>query len=322
MCVLVASAAGFEFEMTEVFSIVSGTAPPQQQNEHFGCSSEEQGGGSGRCVVSEVLVQGDTTPVEIFTHTGPALTTFVLAIEGETTKTMATTTAISTNSEPSGNSNSGFFANRAAVIGTFLAVGIVVIAVIVFLLLFRYRHKARERSVPGSEDSVRPFDLKYHPPDVLPPIPESSGHNSSSFRPFDMKYEQPTIEPAGQATPSSSMRQALELSSSSAPQNPEPSPSPLSRPNSSHSTIQTTSTPTIRQMHLQQEADAFRQQVRELQQTVNASNAGVQVAMARILGHIQALEVQLNSDWARGLTDEPPPTYTSADSRTNGCEHS
>ncbi|KAF5335888.1 hypothetical protein D9758_017545 [Tetrapyrgos nigripes] len=313
--------------------------------------------------------------VTTFTGTGPAVTTLVVTVGGETTKTIATTTATPTNSEPSGNSNSGtvetvatstnsepsgnsnsgtvetaatstssepsgnsnsgtvetaatstnsepsgnstsgFFANRVAVIGTFLAVGIVIIAVIVFLLLFVYRRKTRKRSVSGSEIGVQPFDLP--PGYVSSSIPEGAGHSSSSLRPFGLKYNQSTIEPANQATPSSSVRQALELNSTSAPQNPEPSPSPLSHPNSSHSTIQTTSAPTVRQMHLQQEANDLHQQVRELQQTVNASNAGVQAAMARILGHIQALEVQFNSDWARGLTDEQPPTYTTVDSMTN-----
>ncbi|THU96996.1 hypothetical protein K435DRAFT_890653 [Dendrothele bispora CBS 962.96] len=78
------------------------------------------------------------------------------------------------------------------------------------------------------------------------------------------------------------------------------------------SVIGSTSTATVRQMQLQEEADDLRQQVRQLQQTVDTSNddmQGMQVAMRRMMEHILSLESQLNSDWARGLTDEPPPMY-------------
>ncbi|THU92690.1 hypothetical protein K435DRAFT_800250 [Dendrothele bispora CBS 962.96] len=78
------------------------------------------------------------------------------------------------------------------------------------------------------------------------------------------------------------------------------------------SVIGSTSTATVRQMQLQEEADDLRQQVRQLQQAVDTSNddmQGMQVAMRRMMEHILSLESQLNSDWARGLTDEPPPMY-------------
>ncbi|THU92692.1 t-SNARE [Dendrothele bispora CBS 962.96] len=83
------------------------------------------------------------------------------------------------------------------------------------------------------------------------------------------------------------------------------------------SVIGSTSTATVRQMQLQEEADDLRQQVRQLQQTVDTSNddmQGMQVAMRRMMEHILSLESQLNSDWARGLTDEPPPMYGELDS--------
>ncbi|THU79374.1 hypothetical protein K435DRAFT_845485, partial [Dendrothele bispora CBS 962.96] len=81
---------------------------------------------------------------------------------------------------------------------------------------------------------------------------------------------------------------------------------------SDQSVIGSTSIATVRQMQLQEEADDLRQQMRQLQQAVDTSNddmQGMQVAMRRMMEHILSLESQLNSDWARGLTDEPPPMY-------------
>ncbi|KAF5328930.1 hypothetical protein D9758_016817 [Tetrapyrgos nigripes] len=326
---LVASAAGFELKYTNIISVFVPGAVPEHINGQFGCSSEEGGGGSGGCTMSEHLVDEGLAITTDFTPaiTGPVATTHVLAVEGEPTATMTA---------PSGDSNSGFFANRAAVIGTFSAVGIVVIGAIVFLLLSRHCRKVGKRSlkngnpsspmeiVPDSEVGVRPFDLKYYPLDVSSrSIHESSGHSSTSFRPFDLKYEQPTVESAGQDIPSFVRPLQPNSATDSGPQNVEPSPLPLNSRYSSHSTIQTTTTQTVRQMHLQQEADDLRQQMRELQQSMNTGVQGLQLAMTRMMAHIQALEGQVNSDWARGLTDEPPPMYAPADSRTpNTCEYS
>ncbi|THU80964.1 hypothetical protein K435DRAFT_809463 [Dendrothele bispora CBS 962.96] len=82
--------------------------------------------------------------------------------------------------------------------------------------------------------------------------------------------------------------------------------------NSVTSTIVTTSVPTERQIQLRDETEALRDQIRILQRTVLSSNVEVQREMARMgAPHIQRLESVWNSDWARGMSDDPPPHYES-----------
>jgi hypothetical protein len=63
---------------------------------------------------------------------------------------------------------------------------------------------------------------------------------------------------------------------------------------------------TSRQMQLQQEAEQMHAQVVAIQQSRQASS---DVDIQRLMAYIQHLEGQLDSEWARGLTDEPPPLY-------------
>ncbi|THV05888.1 hypothetical protein K435DRAFT_849630 [Dendrothele bispora CBS 962.96] len=69
---------------------------------------------------------------------------------------------------------------------------------------------------------------------------------------------------------------------------------------------------TSRQARIRHEAEDSRVEMRRLQEAVMSSNDGVQdlrIAMAAIMEHIQRLDRQFDSDWARGLSDEPPPEY-------------
>ncbi|KAF5335897.1 hypothetical protein D9758_017552 [Tetrapyrgos nigripes] len=66
---------------------------------------------------------------------------------------------------------------------------------------------------------------------------------------------------------------------------------------------QTGTTP--RQIRLLEEADVMRSQLVAYQRDALVSAE----EMRRMRAHIQMLEMQLNSDWARELTDDPPPTY-------------
>ncbi|THU80975.1 hypothetical protein K435DRAFT_873846 [Dendrothele bispora CBS 962.96] len=79
--------------------------------------------------------------------------------------------------------------------------------------------------------------------------------------------------------------------------------------NSINSTIITTSALTDRQIQLRDETEALRQQMKTLQQAVLSSNVELQREMARMGAHILRLESVRNSDWARGISDDPPPNY-------------
>jgi hypothetical protein len=156
------------------------------------------------------------------------------------------------------------------------------------------------------ETGIRPFDLKYGRTGSLE-SPVSSGENTAHSRTYSQKYKGPSP-----TTDSSDRHQSLlQLNA------PSDLSMPFSSQGSTYSTIQTTSTPTLRQAHLQQEADDLREQLQELQRT---GMQGMQEAMTRMMAYIQVLESHINSDWAIGLTDEPPPMYSPADSRLDTCE--
>ncbi|THU83364.1 hypothetical protein K435DRAFT_428403 [Dendrothele bispora CBS 962.96] len=81
--------------------------------------------------------------------------------------------------------------------------------------------------------------------------------------------------------------------------------------NSVHSTITITSALTERQVQLRDETEALREQMKILQQAVVSSNVELQREIGRMGAHIRRLESVWNSDWARGLSDDPPPHYES-----------
>ncbi|THU86761.1 hypothetical protein K435DRAFT_804847 [Dendrothele bispora CBS 962.96] len=81
--------------------------------------------------------------------------------------------------------------------------------------------------------------------------------------------------------------------------------------NSVTSTIVTTSVLTERQIQLRDETEALRDQIKILQRAVLSSNVELQREIVRMGTHIQRLESMWNSDWARGISDDPPPHYES-----------
>ncbi|KAF5362722.1 hypothetical protein D9758_011698 [Tetrapyrgos nigripes] len=90
-----------------------------------------------------------------------------------------------------------------------------------------------------------------------------------------------------------------------------PTTAPIIRPSVTH-TLTGPGTLTSRQALIRDDVEELRGQVRDLQQAVMSSNDGVQdlrVAIASMMAQIQRLEGQLESDWARGLSDEAPPEY-------------
>jgi hypothetical protein len=61
---------------------------------------------------------------------------------------------------------------------------------------------------------------------------------------------------------------------------------------------------TSRQIRLREEADALRERVAALEREAFLSDE-----IGRMKDYIQRLEMLIASNWARGLTDEPPPSY-------------
>ncbi|KAE9402776.1 hypothetical protein BT96DRAFT_917901 [Gymnopus androsaceus JB14] len=84
---------------------------------------------------------------------------------------------------------------------------------------------------------------------------------------------------------------------------------------SSHETVLT-----ARQIHIAQETQVARDNLRMLEQTRNESESEdrivlIQQRMAEMMSRILQMEAERSSDWARGLTDEPPPSYSSENGR-------
>ncbi|KAK7446652.1 hypothetical protein VKT23_014347 [Stygiomarasmius scandens] len=74
------------------------------------------------------------------------------------------------------------------------------------------------------------------------------------------------------------------------------------------------STFTARQQNIRSEADDLRRQLRTIQRTqetmVTSNDINdLKSTLAVMMTHIQRLDRQFESDWARGLTDEAPPDY-------------
>ncbi|KAK7466245.1 hypothetical protein VKT23_004974 [Stygiomarasmius scandens] len=175
------------------------------------------------------------------------------------------------------------------------------------------------------EDRVDPFTLRYHERDPNN-IPSHNsfyqGHSSNGIRPYDLKYDFRHLE--GVAQPPISGQSSTIVEVINQPRTDTDTLDINSQVAGSHlrsssgasiysmpSTIRTNSAPTVRQIQLQTEANDLRQQVMVLHNALDRSNEGMHAAMNRMMLHIQSLEGQVNSDWARGLSEEAPPGYES-----------
>ncbi|THU82568.1 hypothetical protein K435DRAFT_808181 [Dendrothele bispora CBS 962.96] len=165
--------------------------------------------------------------------------------------------------------------------GSVIAGALAILAIV--LLFWRYKKKAALRSILTSgklNNGQAPKEAIYQ------------------IEPYDLKHI--------------SIRNPGSMSSQSIVGNNEvaPSASNLAR-NSVDSTIATTSTLTERQIRLRDETETLREQMKILQQAVLSSNVELQREIAIMGSHILRLESWWNSDWARGLSDDPPPGYES-----------
>ncbi|KAK7437724.1 hypothetical protein VKT23_018440 [Stygiomarasmius scandens] len=83
--------------------------------------------------------------------------------------------------------------------------------------------------------------------------------------------------------------------------------------------ITSQSTLTARQQIIRSEAEDLRMQLQAIQQAQAAAQQAVMLSndemkntLAVMMAHIQRLDRQFDSEWARGLTDEAPPEYYDA----------
>jgi len=85
-------------------------------------------------------------------------------------------------------------------------------------------------------------------------------------------------------------------------------------PTSSHDQI-VLETVTEHQNQIDEEAQSTRDALDMMERLLETESADEMTPMrsriAELVGHMRRLEEERHSDWARGLTDEPPPSYIS-----------
>ncbi|THU86765.1 hypothetical protein K435DRAFT_867950 [Dendrothele bispora CBS 962.96] len=167
-----------------------------------------------------------------------------------------------------------------AIAGSVIAGTFVILSIL--LLLWRYKKKSRLHlpCTSGPRDNSEASKKAIH-----------------EIKPYDLKHM--SIHHASQVHPHSVTDHNEESTVLNSPRN------------SVTSTIITTSALTERQIQLRDETEALRDQIKILQRAVLSSNVEVQREMARMGAHMQRLESMWNSDWARGISDDPPPHYES-----------
>ncbi|THU79428.1 hypothetical protein K435DRAFT_875462 [Dendrothele bispora CBS 962.96] len=170
---------------------------------------------------------------------------------------------------------------RTPVIAGSVVAGTLVILSIL-LLLWRYKKKSRP-----------------HLPFTSGPADNSEASNQATYEvePYDLKHV--SILYTTPVHPYSVNNENEESTALNSPRN------------SINSTIVTSSALTERQIQLRDETEALREQMKILQRAVLSSNVELQRDIARMGAHIQRLESAWNSDWARGISDDPPPNYES-----------
>ncbi|KAJ7585136.1 hypothetical protein C8J56DRAFT_1166296 [Mycena floridula] len=186
--------------------------------------------------------------------------------------------------------------NTAAVVGG--TIGGIAVLILLFLALFLYRRRKQRTRAPITpfEGSSRFLSQESANSDVLPPLTSAGSYSS------------PTLS-AGLITATTKrhrdMPSASESTFPSTLSNSHPSDQkvvPTSAP-----TVNLTSTPTVRQRQLQHQEQTVLNRFAELESALGASSAEVD----RLREEVQWLRTQQNSDWALGLVDGPPPSYSS-----------
>ncbi|KAK7440800.1 hypothetical protein VKT23_016878 [Stygiomarasmius scandens] len=169
--------------------------------------------------------------------------------------------------------------------------GILSMSILIVLLLLYLRKRNKQMVSPRtSEKHIYPYDLKIDRGSVTPRVRSRQ----------DEDYPTESEENTSQMSHNSNRAEERAPTTGN--------PLPLSGTNDTtnlNPPFATGTESTSRQFQLRAEVNQFRSQLLALQQALAVSSE----ENRQMTAYIHALEAQLDSDWARGLTDEPPPLY-------------
>ncbi|KAK7458090.1 hypothetical protein VKT23_009996 [Stygiomarasmius scandens] len=274
--------------------------------------------------VSTTLLRVTDNPANVINDlVSPTITGIETISTSSSNASVTTSTFISsTATEPAPTQDTGISDNHkthntGAIVGGVSGVASVLVITAALTLLYR-RRKKRGRIVDHDENldpQLVPYDHKYvsvHADPtpagsaLLPEAPESASVPLPPEKAGSVSTNNsPTFH---NTTPG--------LSTSTEPFSHRPrsrafSESSLTRIPSNTSRAGSDTNLTVRQLNIRSEADELRTQLQTMQREMVLSNDDVKNTLAMIMAHIQRLDSQFSSDWARGLTNEPPPEYGS-----------
>ncbi|KAK7462976.1 hypothetical protein VKT23_007557 [Stygiomarasmius scandens] len=259
-----------------------------------------------------LICQDDDVGLSIIFCPGNSTSTGSSTSSSNTASTTQQSDSSSAPNTPTQTGSSDFNQQSSGQSDTAVIVGSVVGSVVglAILLLAGFFCLKRRKAVEETEHGrhvepltlhVEPFELK---PEInLPVAPITTSPISSKHLDQKSRSNQPNISTS--SSPDGVYTQTI--TAPSLPQSVQPSPtSPITR---------STTIRTERQMRLQTQADDLRDQVSQLGNVPGSTEVNMpdmQATVDRLVARIRMLEGQLNSDWAMGLSNDPPPTYTAA----------
>ncbi|KAK7450199.1 hypothetical protein VKT23_013082 [Stygiomarasmius scandens] len=238
----------------------------------------------------EMASENSSTMNELSTTSITAPSSIAEWSSSKFTSSTTSNTVQSTTVVTSGQSNKTVV--TGSVVGSIFGL-VLLVLFILFYFRMRGKYKVSRGTYPKEEQALKiePFDLK---PDFNPLIAVAAEQQRGEK--LDLDPCNPTLLERDPATMNlSSFQTAPSIQSSVTP----------------------STTFTARQLQLQSQVDELRDHVSQLgsaSDTVGIGDAreDMQTTIDQLRAHIRALENLLTSDWAMGLTDDPPPVYTVA----------